>query len=444
MFPFVFTTYSESPDTIRISRPKISKRDLKKQLKAEKQRIALMTEEIKKLREENDMLRKASIDSVDTPNSNRAVVEPDGKCLPSDIQGTASSEGPKHLSSVHQLSVSALNIPECKPEMEGEGIQRHAFEMWRDLLVDSLKLFAIQDEPTMYNVFKVRAGQQLLQIFKNTKSDATAPDADLFPFSNAMHRLKSYFSSGSDIMLQRRKLATMDQKSSESDLSYIGRVGATARLCDFEDGKEFEQIVSTIAEHALRKDVRALALKMLSRKATYTDLVDKIRELEAIRLNEDFFMKKKVASEPKHVAPVRADFPRNARLPDRRAQQTYPTRSYNRSMIGGARPHFDRGYRGRREPGRNFTPSRANRCWRCHSVFHAPADCDAAEKVCRNCGIMGHLARACSQNFPVSASSRKRFVESSQEEEPRSKLAAIEAPSSEIIAKEEVSATTEM
>lgn len=86
-------------------------------------RIDLLTDEIKKLREENDMLRKSNAETIElSTNASDVVVRKEP------------SEESKLLSSVHQLSISSLTVPECKPLTEGEGIDRHSFEMWRDLL----------------------------------------------------------------------------------------------------------------------------------------------------------------------------------------------------------------------------------------------------------------------------------------------------------------------
>lgn len=105
-------------------------------------------------------------------------------------------------------------------------------------------------------------------MFRNTKSDTDAPDATTEPFSNALHRLKQYFGSGSDIMFQRRKLALMEQKSEESDHAFVTGVGETAQLCNFDKAKEFEEIAKVVAEHARGKEVRFTALKMVTRNGS--------------------------------------------------------------------------------------------------------------------------------------------------------------------------------
>ena len=37
----------------------------------------------------------------------------------------------------------------------------------------------------------------------------------------------------------------------------------------------------------------------------------------------------------------------------------------------------------------------SGRCWRCYSYFHLPSECGAANLVCRKCGVLGHIQRAC-------------------------------------------------
>lgn len=304
------------------------------------------------------------------------------------MQRETSTELSRFMSSVNQMSLSSVTVPECKPSAGSEEIGRQDFEAWKDLLVDTMKLAGVVDEPTQFIIFKVKAGPKLLEIFKNTKSSVEAPDPSLQPFANAMFRLKAYFTSGSDVMLQRRKLALMEQRSDENDLSFVLRVGATARLCEFAEDKEFEEVVGAVAEHAQNREVRTAALKLLSRKGTLTDLVNEVREIEAIRLNEEYFNKK-------HGGLNQATI---ARVTDGDNRQRFSGRqtSYGRGRYGMQQPH-----RGGAAPARgqaNWRGSSSSipeRCFRCNSLFHKPMDCFAVDKVCRNCGVTGHLQRAC-------------------------------------------------
>lgn len=198
-------------------------------------------------------------------------------------------------------------------------------------------------------------------------------------------------------MLQRRRLALMEQKADESDLAFITRVGAAARLCDYGKDKEFEETVGTVAEHALRKEIRTVALKLLSRSGTFTDLVDKVRELEAIRLNEEFFSQKHGVNTPSVVAPVRADFPMRGAL-HRYQGRSSSQRGYRGKPTGPRRSGVQGPYREASavapfNPRRNFP--QASKCWRCNSVYHVPARCHAINKDCRNCGRFGHIQVAC-------------------------------------------------
>lgn len=294
----------------------------------------------------------------------------------------------RFMSSVNQMSVSSVTVPECKASVGSEEIGRQDFEAWKDLLVDSMKLAGIIDEATQFIIFKVKAGQKLMEIFKNTKSTSEAPDQDNHPFLNAMFRLKAYFTSGSEVMLQRRRLALMEQRPEENDLSFLMRVGATARLCDFAIDKELEEIVGTVTEHAKNREVRTAALKLLSRKGTFTDLVDQVREIEAIRLNEEYF-------NMKHGGQNQAIIARVANGEARQWNSGRPAGS------GRGRFGYQQNYRGGPMPPRNPPNWRGSngsipeRCFRCNSLYHKSVDCFAADKVCRNCGGTGHLQWAC-------------------------------------------------
>lgn len=358
---------------------------------------------------------------------------------------TQTLEESKFASSMNQLSIASINVPECKAP-DGEEIHRQTYEMWKDLLVDSLKLAGIDDESTKFTVFKVKAGTRLLEIYRNTKSQAEAPDQDTHPFSNAMHRLKTYFGSGSDIMLMRRRLALMTQRAEETDLNFITRVGSTARLCNFDEEKEFEEIVSTVAEHARSRDVRTTALKMLSRKCTFIDLVDKVREIETIRLNEEYVMRRNGNSNPALVAPVNSvsswDPSRQQRYSNNFAPRGARGRGFQRGNTGSrgtwrsnrGRPAYSGGYP-QSQPSRSG-PSRGERCWRCGGVYHDADDCNCIDKICDKCGEVGHIKRVC-----TNPGTRKRPTSDTSDGVP-GKIAAVEKPEEELKEEQPVSGNT--
>lgn len=241
-----------------------------KELEDAKARSVTLEEALERERAEKEAL-KSSVAALNATSSavDEGSVDFDGVPRPSSTRRAETADNfqeSRFVSSVNQLSVSSLNVPECVPLADDDDINRHSFEMWKELLIDSMTLAGIEDEHTQFIVFKIKAGPRLLGVFKNTKSTEDAPSAETRPFANALHRLKTYFGSGSDIMLQRRKLALMTQKSEESDLKFVNRVAATARLCEFKDDKEFEEIIGTIAGQARCREVRTAALKLLRSK----------------------------------------------------------------------------------------------------------------------------------------------------------------------------------
>lgn len=425
--------------------------DLSKELAEEKAMSAVLADQLEQSRKENEELK-----AIMYARSN--VREPLSPSMDFDAQNglcstrrtapnvnlTSRVEESRFLSSMNHLSLASINVPECTAP-DGDDIHRQTFEQWIDLLKDSLKLAGIDDETTMFTVFKVKAGPRLLGIFRNTKSSSEAPDPESQPFSNAMHRLRSYFGSGSDVMLMRRRLALTIQKPDETDLNFITRVGSIARLCEFDPDKEFEEVVAAVAEHAKSREVRTTALKMLSRKGSFTDLVDKVRELEAIRLNEEYVNQKFGMQPPALIAPVSSSFNSNASRQYRQSggfrgnttQRGIPSRRGTWRAPRGRQPYTP-GY-----SAGSLRGQEGERCWRCYSVFHSADDCSAKEKLCNRCGEVGHFLRACPKFRPGAVRGQmKRPAVQELPEVPPYKVAFVDKAEQSKTEEEVVSANT--
>ncbi|XP_021695268.1 uncharacterized protein LOC110675181 [Aedes aegypti] len=161
---------------------------------------------------------------------------------------------------------------------------------------------------------------------------------------------------------------------------------------------------------------------MLSRNQNFTDLVDKVREIEAIKLNEDFVRKKYEKSEQALVATVGASFPkgpsRKFDYKPQRVSQNYGGRSFR----GGFRAQRTGQIYAGSSP--SFRSTRGEKCWRCHSPYHGGNDCSHKDKRCNYCGILGHIQRACRSHRHMSGIKRPTDL---MEDAPQSrKIAAIE------------------
>ncbi|KAL1402186.1 hypothetical protein pipiens_019839, partial [Culex pipiens pipiens] len=229
----------------------------------------------------------------------------------------------------------------------------------------------------------------------------------------------------------------MFQKAGESDLAFVNRVGSIARLCEYDKDKEFEEIVGAVAEHARDKEVRSAALKLLSRKGSVSELIDKVREIEAIRLNEEYVMLKRGNVESAQVAAVesgrwagnqqqryynpdgygyqqerwqRSGHPYSRGNPYQRGHSYQRGHPYQRGQSyqkgNSSQRGQSSGRRGGQSPRYAAPPkapdckveaqeARKDCCWRCGGQFHSPDDCTSIDKICDKCGRRGHIQRAC-------------------------------------------------
>lgn len=360
-----------------------TKKELEKALELEKKRSANLSKKLKQVRADNKQRDEATVLDMGCGSYPRGH---------STLRADSSSNR-NEASILTSMSFATLNIPECRPCDGEEDIDKKSYEQWKDQLEASMNLVGVSDESMKINIFKIKAGRGLLDVLESTASSSTTPDAICSPYSNAVRRLDDYFSSRDYILLQRQKLRSTMQKAGESDVSYVKRVLAVAKLCEYGEEQLVENVADVLQLHAINVKVREAGRKVSRKGGTLVDLMDKIRAYEIEQLNEAIFAKTHLPNQP-NIAAVS-----------------------HGSQYGGAhqfrgQPFVENrfGMKFGGERGRSTFKRRGNdnnqrvQCWRCTSYYHSPSTCHALEKVCRKCHAKGHIERACRENpraFPL-------------------------------------------
>lgn len=313
------------------------------------------------------------------------------------------------LASVNNMSLSTMTIPECVPSDGESDIDKKGYEYWKNILTASLNLTQANDESTKMDVFKIKAGPKLLELFNGTKSSTSMPNESSHPFSNAIARLDCYFGSRAYTLSQRSKLLNTVQRNGETNIQFVRRVAASAKLCGYDkEDDEMEAVARTVIKSSTDKRVRTLAHRNWVRQGSLNDLIDLVRDHDTELSNEEEFQKMR---QPQRTASIAAI-----------TSHVRPRGHSQRGTFG----RFNHAFRGRPPYHRTVARSQGSSnisCWRCASVYHDSGHCPVIDKVCHTCKQQGHLARCCPSQG-VARIGAKRHAEDNNDAPPR-KIAAI-------------------
>ncbi|XP_065085175.1 uncharacterized protein LOC135707300 [Ochlerotatus camptorhynchus] len=210
-----------------------------KELAAEKAKTALLAKKLRKKRKENEELT-ASIKNpsvtdsgCSTENSVFGFDNPNRLSSTRNTTTTTAQEESRFLSSMNQLSVASINVPECK-SADDEDIHRQTFELWKDLLMDSMKLAGVTP-------FELMVGWKYRGTFPSMwsgpcgseldRSELREKDADTKQISknyadSSRGAKESNIKIGDTVLLAQNKRSKTDPTFSSERFTVIAREGA--------------------------------------------------------------------------------------------------------------------------------------------------------------------------------------------------------------------------
>lgn len=96
----------------------------------------------------------------------------------------------------------------------------------------------------------------------------------------------------------------MTQLPEKSDRSFVLRVAETACYCGYGEGLIRDEVINGVSQRARDKEVRAFSVTLIGVKNNFTLVMNKVRDLLALCINEEAAWKA-LNEEPVLVAPVR-------------------------------------------------------------------------------------------------------------------------------------------
>lgn len=250
-------------------------------------------------------------------------------------------------------------IPPFNDKLEGH-LLFEEWNKWHQAFERVCVAMKLKDEEEKYNWLMAIAGQFICDIHDNTTkvAEEVAPDEDgIAPlYSNAIKRLKAYFDSKSNVILQKEIFREMKQKSDEDFTSFLIRLRQQVTRCGYDVATQADEIHFQIVQGAKSGKVR--------QKARQVKNIDELSKFATGQEADELKLKKKAETEQENINAVK---------------------------VFKSRPKSSPKWSPK------FSPGEKRKCFRCEATDHLAAaeSCPARGHKCASCGKLGHYEKCC-------------------------------------------------
>lgn len=309
------------------------------------------------------------------------------------------------------MADSLIKIRPCVTDEAKAAITRREFTEWRSQTLLAVKNMSDHDA---YFLIRRGGGKQLMGLLDSLDIEGDIAE-DVEPFKRSIEALDKHFNEHQNTLASTIRFRSTFAIKGETNVTYINRLLAEAKLCGFPKNTIGMEVVATILTNSRSEQLKIKAtepditLEKLRMFASQIDVAEgfnksnKEQEKKFAAVNQ-LKTKRRQGSESSDES----DPPRPARKQRREVKQED---RYDRDNDGR------RGYHRPPQPSRNMgARNKTSVCFRCLSKSHEQYNCKAKHEKCRFCDKVGHTERACYSKRDKISSSRN----TKQDKSPRS------------------------
>lgn len=286
---------------------------------------------------------------------------------------------------IKNINAAAINILPIKLSAKSKELDKATFLLWVEEFNNGCDMQSITDEHEKFSYFKGKIGAHGTSLWKSIALEAPQDLMEVRPYTTAIAHLKAWFNRRFGDALARQEIRNMHRDGIESAVAYANRVYMAIQALGISPAESFSLFIDTIS---IGVNSEVLGSKIIELVTEGPDIYAVIKKIQAFEMSGIF----------------KANFKANAKKAETSNERVGDVFALSNTVTEG---RFKRSAPPGRSSAPNWKRQRFQRsdqssvkgpsCERCLDREHKEEDCFHKNSRCYECGVIGHIGRACRQ-----------------------------------------------